>query len=79
MATGGSVTGLFKQQTLKQPTLANLDKVLCKWFTAMHSEGQPMIWPMITEKANTFYDEIQITDKCTFSKVWMQNFKRTNS
>jgi Tc5 transposase DNA-binding domain. len=38
-----------------------------------------MIWPMITEKANTFYDEIQITDKCMFSKVWMQNFKRTNS
>ena len=54
MAIGGSVTDLFKQQTLNQPKLAHLDKVLYKWFTAMHSEGQPMIGPLITEKAESF-------------------------
>jgi hypothetical protein len=47
---------LFKQQTLKQPTLGHLDKVLCKWFTAMHSEGQPVTGPMITEKDKSFYN-----------------------
>jgi hypothetical protein len=71
MAIGGSVTDNFKQQTLKQPKLAQWDK-MCKWFTVLHSEGQPMIGSIITEKAKSFYDEIQITDKCTFSKVLMQ-------
>jgi len=70
MAIGGSVTHLFKQQTLKQPKVAHLDKVSYEWVTAMHS-GQLMIGPMITEKTRSFYDEIQITGKCTFSKVWM--------
>jgi hypothetical protein len=79
MAIGGRVTDLFKQQTLNQPKLAHLDKMLYMWFTAMHSEGQPMIGSLITEKSKPFYDEIQITDKCTFSKNWMQNYTRTSS
>lgn len=79
MAVGGSVTDLFKQQTLNQPKPAHLDKVLYKWFIAMHSEGQPMIGPLIPEKAKPFYDEIQVTEKCTFSKNWMQNFTKTSS
>jgi len=37
--------GLLTQQTLKQPESAQLDKVLYKWFTTMHSEGKPMTGP----------------------------------
>jgi len=45
----------------------------------MHSEGQRKIGPMLNEKAKSFYDEIQINDKCTFSTVRMKNFRRTSS
>jgi hypothetical protein len=34
-----SVKGFSKWQKLKQTTLAQLDKELYKWFTAMRSEG----------------------------------------
>jgi len=44
-------------------------------FTAPHSEQKPMAEPMIIEKAKYFYDEMKITDKCTFSGCWLQNFK----
>ena len=44
--------GLFKQQTLKQPKLVQLGKVLYKWFTAMHSKGKPVTAPMLIGKAN---------------------------
>ena len=64
MAWNESVKGLIKQQTLKEPKLAQLDKVLYKWFTAVHSEGKPMTGPMIVEKAKSFYDCMKITDKC---------------
>jgi hypothetical protein len=36
---------------LKEPELAQLDKVLYKWFTAMHSKGKPVTGPVIVEKA----------------------------
>jgi hypothetical protein len=36
------VKDLLNSQTLEQPKLAQLDKVLYKWFTAMHSEGKPV-------------------------------------
>jgi len=55
--------GHYKQQT--EPKLAQMDKVLYKWFTAMCSEGKPVAGPMIIEKANAFYDQIKITDKCS--------------
>jgi hypothetical protein len=45
MASSGSVKGLFKQQISKEPKLAQLGKMLYKWFTAMHSEGNPMTGP----------------------------------
>jgi hypothetical protein len=38
MVLSESVKGLFKQHIIKKPKLVQLDKVLCKWFTAMHSE-----------------------------------------
>jgi len=54
--------GLFKQQ-LKQPKLAQLEKVLYKWFTAMHSKRKPVTAPMLIKKA----------DNCPFSKGSLQN------
>jgi hypothetical protein len=61
------VKDLSKQQTLKEPKLAQLDKVLYKWFTATCSKGKPMTGLTIMEKANTFYNEMKICDKCTYS------------
>ena len=39
----------------------------------MHSEGKPMTGHMEIEIAKSFYDEIKITEMCTFSKGWLQN------
>jgi len=39
---------------LKQPKSGQLDKVLDKWFTTMHSKVKPMTWLMITEKLQSF-------------------------
>jgi hypothetical protein len=52
---------------LKEPTLAQLDKVLYNWFTTVLFEGKPMI----SEKAKSFYGEMKVTDKCTFSEGWL--------
>jgi hypothetical protein len=41
---------------MKEPNLAQLDKVLYEWFMAMHSERKPMTGPMIIEKAKFFND-----------------------
>jgi hypothetical protein len=76
LASSENVKGLLKRQTLKQPKLAQLDKVLYTWFTTMRSEGKPVTGPMIIEKAKSFYDEMKITDKCTFSEGWLRNFKQ---
>ena len=54
MASTESVNGLLKQQTLKGPQLAQLDKVLYKWFTATHSIGKPLTGPMTIEKASVY-------------------------
>jgi hypothetical protein len=44
-----------------------LGKVLFKWLAAVCSDGKPVTALMIIEKCKSFYDEIKITDKCTFS------------
>ena len=49
--TSGMVKDLLYSQTLEEPKLAQLDKVLHKWFTAMHSEGKPVTGLMIIKKA----------------------------
>jgi len=64
------VNGLLNHQTLKGPQLAQLDKVLYNWFTAMHSIGKPLTGPMIIEKAKIVYDEMRA--KCTFSDGGLQ-------
>jgi len=47
----GTVRDPLNSQTMEQPKLAQLHKVLRKWFTAMHFEEKPMTGLMITEKA----------------------------
>jgi len=47
----GIVKDPLNSQTLKQPKLAQLDKVFHKLFTAMHSQGKPVTGLMIIEKA----------------------------
>ena len=42
---------LFRQQTLKEPKLVQLHKVLYKWFTEMCSDGTAMTVRMVIEKA----------------------------
>lgn len=45
----------------------------------MHSEEKPVTGPVIVEKTKSFYDEIKITDKCTFYKGWLLNSKETTA
>jgi hypothetical protein len=52
-----------------------LDKVLYKWFTAMHSEGKPITGLVVFEKGKSLHDEIKIPDKYTFSDGWLWNFE----
>jgi hypothetical protein len=47
--------------------------MLCKWFTALCCEGKPVIGHMIIETAKSFYDEVKITDKFTFSESRLKN------
>jgi hypothetical protein len=49
----------WSDKTLKQPKLAQLDKVQYK---TKHFEGKTVTKPMITEKAKSFYYEIKIAD-----------------
>jgi len=55
MASNESVKGFFRPETLREPKLAQLDKVLCKWSRVLLSEG-PGIVPSITERAKSFFD-----------------------
>jgi len=43
--------GPFQVTHIKELALVQLNKLLYKWFTAMHSEGNPVTWPMVIEKA----------------------------
>ena len=73
-ASSESVECLFKQQTLKQPKSAIMDKVLHKWFTVMSSQRKPVTGSIRIDKARSS-DEMIKTDKCTFYEGWLQNFK----
>jgi len=42
MASSGSAKGSLMQQIVKQPKLAQLEKVFYEWFTGKCSEGKPM-------------------------------------
>lgn len=75
VASSETMRGLMKRQTLKQPKLAQLDKLVYQWFTEMRSQGITVTGPMIIEKAKAFYAEMEITEKCIFSDGWLRNFK----
>jgi len=66
MASTYSVMQLFKCHALKQHQLMQLKKVL--WFTAIHSDRKEVTGSMITENAKSFYNEININEKHTFSE-----------
>ena len=68
MASTESVNDLPKRHTMKETKLSQLDKVSCKWFMAMRSARKPRTEHMITEKTKYYYDELIITDMCTFSE-----------
>jgi hypothetical protein len=51
---------------MKEPKLAQLDRVLYMWFTAVPTKGKAVTWPMLMRKAKSFCDEMKIIDKCTF-------------
>jgi len=53
MPPSESVQDLVKQQTLSEPKLAQLDKVLYKLLTAVSIKGKPVMEPTI-EKAMFF-------------------------
>jgi hypothetical protein len=42
--------------------------MLCEQFTAMRSEGKPVVGPMFVGKSKPFYDEMKIADRYTFSE-----------
>lgn len=49
--------------------------MLYKWTTTLCSKGKPMTAPVIVPKAKYFYDEMKITDNCTFSEARLQSDK----
>jgi hypothetical protein len=61
IASSESMKGFFKQQTLKEPKLVWLDRVLSKWFTAMHFEVKAVTRPVVIQNVMHFYDEMKIT------------------
>jgi hypothetical protein len=50
LASSDSVKGRFKRELLKWRKLAQVDRVLCRCFTAMCSRGKPMTGPIKIEK-----------------------------
>ena len=48
VASSKRVKNLFDQQILKEPKLAQLEKVLRKWFMTVYSEVKCVTGPMIT-------------------------------
>jgi len=64
MASRKSVKGLFKWQTLKQPKLAQFDRVLYEQFTVVCCEGNPVTWPMIIERTK-LYEVLNTVDWAT--------------
>ena len=54
---------------MKETILSQLDNVSCTWLTAIFSsKKKPRTENMIIEKTKYYYDEMIITDVCTFSE-----------
>jgi Tc5 transposase DNA-binding domain. len=68
MVSSKIVRDLYKQQTFKEPTLMQLDRVLYEWFIAVCSKGKLVTGPMIIKKTKSFNEEMEIIDRCTSPK-----------
>jgi hypothetical protein len=66
MTSNKSVKDLHRQQALTEPKLAQLDKVLHKWFLTMHSKEKFINGSTKNENTKPLHDEMKITDECTF-------------
>jgi len=62
------VKDICKQQTLTEPKLEQVDKLLYKTFIAMVLKENPWL-DIIIEEAESFYDEMKINDNAHFLKV----------
>jgi hypothetical protein len=60
---------------MNEPKAAQKNKVLYKQFTVTHCEGKPIIELSVIKKVQSFCDEINVTDSCTFLEGWLQNLK----
>ena len=60
--------GYFQATDTERALISATANGVIKWFTAMHSEGKLVTGSTITEKSNSFYDEIKITGKFIFSE-----------
>ena len=56
---------------MNEPKVAQMNKVLYKWFRVMRSKGNPIIEPAIIKKVQSFCDETNVTDRCTFLEGWL--------
>jgi hypothetical protein len=45
--------------------------VLCKWCTEVHVGGKLTTEYVLTGKAKSRRDELNISDRCIFSDVWL--------
>ena len=53
-----------------------MDKVLYNWFTALNAEGKPVTGSVIIKNSLFFFfNEMEITDKCTLSDGWLHYFR----
>jgi len=60
---------------MNEPKVAQMNKVLYKRFRVMHSEGKPIIQPVIIKKVQSVCNEMKVTDICTFLEAWLQILK----
>jgi hypothetical protein len=59
-----------KPEKTNEEKIYILHCVLCKWFTAQHSKGNPLTGPVIYGKGMSSYDGMK-TEKCTLSEGWL--------
>jgi hypothetical protein len=71
------VRDIFKQQTLREPKLVQLDNT--HKVNSSFSKGKPIPGSAVIEKAKCFCKEMRITDKCALSNGWLWNFKELMS
>jgi hypothetical protein len=56
---------------MKEPELAQQDRVLGKWFMEIHSKWKPHDWAFGNGTSCVLNDAVKTPDKCTFSEGWL--------